>query len=769
MSEIDIPELAKTLAGYVGKKLDDANIPTRLVGAEHAVEGTAKGDRIETVFGAKVALAVDLFNYPATLKQGGDKDPDRLLMAPAEQDPPDAKVEPLRIRPQLIFAPAHAWVKTEVLASATAKATANIGTAGGKLDGDRTLRLLSYRRHARSASVDETIAGDLVRFANPLSVDGVRSLGPGEACALSVRGHLEMSLTLQWSDVFAGSLGALADLAGRRADVLALKIPAGASAEFKARIEDDLLLCFSREDNDPRTRVALRKSGMHQHGFKAKAGITVEFADPNGVSALLGGNLVAALLDEPQREVEALIEATSLNQVPAELRPAVEKLLARLAEHYGIEAQHPLQPIRARLKALRDDATATITRVAKTKVEAGIAAEYLRTTTTTSLFEARLDDNALKRLHEHCVRFDLRALLAPQPGVEPLYYLHEKTVKSISGWGVSFKFGSWLELGGKQSRSVETLERDYIDHVGGQALSTRAVHCALVCNDVYASRKGRYGFNLRADHEDAVAANAEDTRRFVAALEFEHAQSGLKRRGGIEDIVQMAPLWGVGLDTTAVRVKLEEALDGVSGFDARYAIALDDAAVRHALATLRALPAATYARHLARALPWSEKHLHRAEPVSRARVCAPVVLACMQRPYAGHNELKDVIRDSLRYANPRPSSDVYNFESGDAPISLFTQVSDAGRDGLWNAFERYRYALASFGTLLRHPGKWEDFQSVFEGMSGFLSQPWGLSAAMSAIAEACRHDGLRHPGFSAALTVSWKSQGKPVSLVIAGD
>lgn len=758
MSKIAIPDLIEKLAGTAAKPLKDSSLKTELLSYDKGAETTAQSGSIKAVFGATAAAAIHLYN------SADDVDDDGVIGSRGEAvDPAKASTD---WRPQLAFAPGNAWLKYSLSAAATAKATAKIGTAGGGISGDRSLRLLCYKRHDDTVRIGEAVLSDIDEVASVLSASDIAGLSVGEAVALKSRGKLTASLSISWSDIFSSSLHGLTDVLGAdRAGAFLINIGASASASFTATVDDDFSLSFVREraSGDRAIRVALRKSAVHDSRFEAKAGVQIEFADPAAVEKVLG-SVVAGVLDAPTAALKAIEEATSLERVPERYRPIAEAL----AERFGLDDANPLPKLKKKLQELTELLNERVTQIAKTKVTLGFSYEYTRLASEASLLEATLSEDALSRLHGALLSFDFQRVLAyTGSGYALDFFLHQKTVERVRAWGFTLGVGTWFDLKSKQERKDRFVSRRYVSPAG-EAL-TRAYLGSTRYTANANTWTTEYGAALKADLEEARAPQQTAARDFKCGLQLWWEESRIKTASELARVVDDAVLWGVidAAAAPALQTQLQGALGAAGECKPRLSVMLSDHGLRQAMRAYASADDATWARHAARALPWYAKQSARASCASREAVYAPLFEAYRRRPDASGSALKQLIAKSLRdYGGGLAGQE----SIGETPWTVYQVLlrSDIDQRRFWNRWERLRSGAARMIDLLEVRGDWNDFDDHFAMLRGVFEQTFLIRAAASLLAEALPASIRDGKAYATTLTIAYRDGNQDKSLVVGG-
>lgn len=757
MSNVEIPELARKLLVFGGKRLNDS-VPTEVLSLAREVGTTAKSGAITAVFGASVAAAIHLYN------DAGDRDEDGVLGA-AGTDSGTAKPT-IAWQPQLLFTAGSAWLKYSLGADVTARASGGIGAAGGSIGGDRSLRLLCYKRHDTTGKIGAAIAADLNEISSPLSVADILALAPHEAAALKIRGKLAAKLTLSWADIFSTSLHEFADLFGAAdAGAFLIEVASSASVSFTATVDDDFTLCFVREAaaGERPIRVALRKSTTHDRRFLAKAGVQVKFADPSAVKAVVD-KVLGGILGMPAAALEAIERAPSLKSMPDKYRA----LVTALAERFGIEDTDPLQPIKDKLRALDSLLNDRIDQLARTKVTLGLQYEYLRIASEASLLEATVSEAALGRLHAAMLAFDFATVLADAgSGLALDFFLHQKTVDRVRAWGFSLGIGTWLNVGSKQTRRDLFVSRRYVSADGEQLTQ------AYLGSTLYTAKantwSAEYGAMLKADMEEARAPQQTTARDFKCGLHWWWEENMIRADSGLARIVDDAVLWGVigAAGAPVLHEQLRTKLDKVSECKLRLSAMLSDHGLRQAVRALAGVSDEECGRHAARALPWYGKQAARATCASREAVYSPFFFRYAQAPDRSGSGLKQLVAESLRDVGGGLAGQE---AKGETPWTLYQVLLRANTDDqrFWKRWKDLRAGASRLAELLEVRGDWGDFDDDFKLMSRSFEQVFLIRAVASLVAQLMPAVVNDARAYTTTLTITHGGHGKETVILVGG-
>lgn len=755
MNEIDVKDIASKLFKIASKPLSDSTIG-EVLAEDGGRDTTVAAGTISAVFGATVRTGIHLLN------SADDADADGIWGAKPGSN--EHASETVDWRPQIQYQDGSAWLKYALSSDVTAKAGSEVGMAAGNFSGDRSLRLLSYRRHLRNGEIGSAVARDLAKMPSALSVSEVLRLDPGDGVALKVRGRLTGTLVLTWSDLFSTSLAGLSSIAGVRGpEIFAIKLPAEASVTFSLAIEDDLALSFVRLDGSPAPlfRVAVRKSSIHDRRFKAQAGISAGFANPDA-SRQVVMTVLSGLLEVPADAVTAIRSATSLEMVPEQYRGHAVTLMDRL----NIEAVDDLRALADRIDQLQTDITARIDELVTAKVTLGLQYEYLRISTDASIFEANLTATALRRLHSSFLSFDLaRVLDDTGQGLTLRFFLHEATIKRVRAWGFSLGATKWLNLKSTQKREGRFVERRYITPAGEARTHAYAGSTRYVTN--VNGWSAEYGATLKADVADARPLGSGLPQSVKSGLHLWWEENSIKPSTELGRLVDDAVLWGVvdESETDALAGRLREALRNIPKCKPRMSLLLGEQGMHLMLAAVAGSSDAQWCRHAARALPWYSKEPFRATCAVREATYTPFFRAFQSAGGRSLSGIKRLIADSLR---PFGSS-LYGPEgAGNTPWTVFRVLYTAGliERGFAKPLPGLRVGAARMARTLQAGTRLGDIDDDFRMMSGTFEQTYLLRIVASFLSDVMSHAVWDEKTWQPTMTIEYSDGGEARSLVV---
>jgi hypothetical protein len=558
-------------------------------------------------------LSLRAFNSP------DDMDDDGILGEMGKPVPVDG------LPPQIELTPGTACLKYRAAAGIKAAATGTtLGALGFEIEAGADLVLADYHRHACSELTRDAVLDDIKKLRTSLRIDDVLGLTPGEAVSQQVVGRLSAAVEVSWSDVFMGPIGPLSRLAGPGASVL-FRVSAGASLKASVSLSDDFLLVFSRVD-EKRWRVGLRKARTREAALGLDLGVSVEFADPDQVEAILGAAL-EGVIGQPASTVDKILGKATLEA----LSPAQRKVADFLIDRFGFDqVTATIEMIRTKVDEIRNKIKETLEQVARAKVALGFVYEYRRIRQDTTVAQCTVTRAALRRHHPNLVRGrfgDLFVEAANGAGGSVLeHYLYQTTVKSERAWGFALSIGKWISLGGHERKTLLRIDRQS---------ATRKLQRAFVGTRGY-RETGQEQDRWSADFSASMPGYSRGAVPLVSEFEAGVALNWFELDKRLDDDtlsqwLDLGVLWGGIAEGETAR--LRDAL--AVGLEKTCAVVAQVAFPHEAFAIMRTRIAAAkvkeFGASLGAAMPWSREP-GRHSAMLRRRLYAPLWEAYLSRP-----------------------------------------------------------------------------------------------------------------------------------------
>ena len=608
--KLDLGDLDARLAGHALRRLGDPELPEPTLLAAAVEEAVPISDgTVEATVGGEVGI--DVFNA------AGDEDPAGVF---GEASAPDATPRELELRTPVPFVADSAWLAYRSRARVGAKGGVRASKFGfaASAEGDVSVALHDYRRHAAEDFVGPAVAADLAAARFAVSVADVRSLAPGEALAFEVNGTLGASVSLRWSDTLTSHIGVLGALLAPGED-FGVKVAASLQARFKVDIQDHFLVVFSRR-RQGQIDVQVRKSDRDTLALGAAARISVRFADRGRMEEMLE-TVMEGLLGEPLAQVRALLAVPRVS----DLGPVRRALAERLVDRLRLEGRRlRLDALRKRIEALESDAKAALGRIARQQARFALEFEYRRKRADEALIEVTVDEERLGSgfgaLHRAVLVGDLdrvaEAGARAASGVTLHRFLQRDTVKTTKTRGVSLDLGSILSMGGKARTYLrETMRRDHRDD------RSRFSFTAI---EGYAGKWGRdtcewkTTLTARSRRWTEGARPPADSLRYALHLSMRYGERELSARDAGR-LVDLGVLWGSVTPGGASATRARLGRLGRERRDVRVSshLRFGQATFPILLPLLAAEDLGSVGVALARAVPWLDGEAGRETPLVR--------------------------------------------------------------------------------------------------------------------------------------------------------
>lgn len=643
LGKLDLGDLGLHLADHASRRLGDPELPDSTL-LKRSLERDVSIVRDDLSFTVGGEVAIDVFNAP------GDEDPAGVFGPPPDGPPKPTKFE---LRTPIHFAADSAWLAYRTSASVEASGgfkAAKFGFAS-EADGAASILFHDYRRHNAEDLVGSAVARDLATPRFVISAADVRALSPGEALALEVNGKLSATLSLKWSDVFTGNIGALSGLLAPGED-FGVKVGARLRASFKVGIEDHFLVVFSRR-KPGEIQVAVRKSDRHRFGVRAAARVSVRFANRAQIEEALGA-AIEALLGEPLKQIRAILAKPGVRDLDPRERAAAERLVDRM----GLEGRRlRLEALRRKVEQIEAEAAELIAKMAKQQVRFAVDFDYSRTRTDEALIEASFDEKRLggrfDALHRAMLGGDFERVLEDgasraASGVTLRRFLQQETVKRRKSWGVSLDIGDFLRVGGKARSYVrETMRRDR------RLDLSRFSFTAL---EGYAGKWGRetceWKTTLTAKSRDWTPGEAPTADALDYSLGF-LVRYGKRRLSGRDAgrLVDLAVLWGSVTPggAPAARERLERVARDRGNVKISFQLGFRKSTIGILLALLARCDARGTGLALARAVPRVAGEPGRDTPVVRQLLYGAIWRRYLEDPSLSAGDLAAAAAEAARW------------------------------------------------------------------------------------------------------------------------
>lgn len=431
------------------KDLAEANVNLEVPKVSYQPDLAVDGVSFKLTAGGRIRG----FNDPKDEKQ---QDPDGIL------GPKDGSNGDLELRPQVEFDNQAAWLKYRFSAGIEVGLELDHSPLKAALDASKSAIFADYHSHPREENARTAFLADVSRLRIATNLDDITKLEADDALSYQIRGKLGASLTLSWGDFFSTNLNGLTRLLGS-GTLLALKTSFGAEVAFRATLEDDFLLVFSRPEAG-KVRLAVKKTKSRQAEVSAGLNVEVGFENPQDLSAALN-HIVNGLVGESVERIDEILAKATLSDLSA-----IEKAVAqRLAKLLGLgPALEFFEELQERWDNFKKQVTDAIEKIAQAKLKAAITYHYLRTKTESSLLQAVIRQQDLTVAHHQAlIKADIspllqsiRAWLESDPGrVQLENYLHQDKVESEQSLGFTLSLGSWKASNKdtlKKTRAVQT-------------------------------------------------------------------------------------------------------------------------------------------------------------------------------------------------------------------------------------------------------------------------------------------------------------------------
>ncbi len=439
------------------KPLDSAEVGPDLVSASasYSVEPVVEG--IKFTLGAAAKLSISAFN------SADDKDEDGVI---GRVQPVDTGFGEVKLPPSILQTPDRAWLKYRLEAQPRVSVSGAIAPVSFKIDGNTKAIFADYRVHDPTRNTRDALQSDISDLRLASFPEDILALGAQEALSYQVRGELSLSVTLGWSDVIVATLSDLTRLL-RSGKMISLLVVPSVNVSFNVGVVDDFRIVFSKGRGES-IKIAVKTAESREFGAAVAAGITVQFADPDGVTKALN-RFFLGFLGVSVEKIDAALAKASLDDLSAIEKKIIEVLIKKLGLE---ELMNDLAELRRRWEEFKQNSIGIFERVARARVRAGFRYEYNRIRREDSLLVVEVEREQFRKFHRDLMLGELRHLLewAHRPENESAVekYLNQKTVKSTHAWGLTLGVDAW-SISGKDRKELTSVEQT--DFAGAKRIS----------------------------------------------------------------------------------------------------------------------------------------------------------------------------------------------------------------------------------------------------------------------------------------------------------
>ena len=655
--------------------------------------------------GVPLSLKADAVFDIAAFNDPGDQDPDGvvtdLVAYPGGQQ--------------------RGWLRYRIAGSLTADSELKLNSAKVGIDASASIAFSDYRLHPLNRPAHEAVRNDLSSPRTILDKGSVENVGIDEALLMRVRGDLEASIELTWSDVWSKALGTIVAALDTRTP-LVVEAKAAASVGFQVTLTDDFLLALTKVD-DATYRVAVRKTSGNGVVIKEDVGIVAGFSKPDAAKAEIR-RLIAGIAGESLSTVDAALAAAAGETLTDKQEKIIEKLAKLLKIDDEIEGfQKRAEAIRKKIGSVVE----TIESAATTRVALSFAHEYSRLSTSQLLIRARVPKDTLLNLHGDLVQRRFRKLI-DAPNVTLEKYLDEEKTKRTRAWGFTLGIGKF-QVVEKDSDEMETVIRRSSDghglmiaYAGRRAFgATKWADIAESVVDFKAEMPSYDDAPTAADFDFGLQIGLELTRRKL-------------NRESIGAIVDAARVWrivdGAGAADLQARLEQRKGTNATAAFE----LVLDEPALLAVMPLCGAARLEDAATALAAAVPFQDGYDARRNVGLRIRAYAPMWLRVLRGETANwaheaSRAVRDIANDGL--VNVELQNHLWTF------ANLVNGHPHAQR--VWRGFATGAQMLGeavTVGTM-----KYWKIPTIYQQMRGFWTQALYMRAVGALITDVAERNG----------------------------
>ncbi|MBI3219079.1 MAG: hypothetical protein HYZ44_06185 [Bacteroidetes bacterium] len=476
----------------LSKQLGDKTLPTKLGDYEFEqklIDVPAGGDKLQFAFGVEVKPEAFLFN------DANDFDPKN----------PDDVLGPNSL---IAFTPGNAWLKYSALAGIKTESGIEVEKLGFNFGGKGSVISTSYRKHGLTETVGSAILNDVTHFKSIFDRDQIKSLEADEAVTFSLKGKLEASVKIKWSDTFSTGLSALGELINQN-QLFKIKVGAEAFASYKITVTDDFtakIICKQKGQYG----IYISKSVCTNQVGSVGAKVGAEFEDKADIAKAVG-HLVEGYFGMAENEIESLVAkaADAITKKEKEALQAIGEKLGWAEEKFDL-----VDKLKKEYENLKKKIGEKIEEWATFKVSVAFTYDYNRISTRSTLFEAETNDAGIDRFHLPILKMNADALIQSHQNNEGILsnvkFIKTDVKEVIRSTGFSLGIGKWT-AGSTKKITIKTEEQE--DQAGYKKISYQG-------NRYYGEEAFGDGVNWKIDLNAQMSAFSQNKAPFANEFDY---------------------------------------------------------------------------------------------------------------------------------------------------------------------------------------------------------------------------------------------------------
>ncbi len=402
---------------------------------------------------AATNLRVSLFN--SILKK------DRANVISSE----DEELKPLITYDPLV----NSYLKYGVSASIDAGFIRNGSGIGGSIDGSIEAFLAYYSLHSSGDRIKDAVLKDLKTFKTIINWKSVQKIKKGDALQLSMRGELNGSIEVSWSNVLNRTINEVLRNLGTKVPV-SISLSPSFSGKFSFSITDAFSYSILRQSNEL-AHIRVSKQSNRQTGIDAALSIGVNFSEPEVVS-----NQISTLLDRVVKSLTNGVDETIIKKI-AKVKDKGESIvnhpvLKKLAEAFGFDLEKvTIDELEIRYKIFYSKLKERITNLSLLQVQSTLQFQYRKIKEGEEILECRIPLKQLKKYHPKLLRFNMSDLVSDIaaykiPGLELISYLKEDSIRIEKSIGFSLTIlGNKILESDSWSRNKVVVNKNIANHL----------------------------------------------------------------------------------------------------------------------------------------------------------------------------------------------------------------------------------------------------------------------------------------------------------------
>lgn len=644
----------KDLINNIGGDLKSYSKTLPLIQSIEDKNSWSIGDEDKATLSLSGEIGFHVLNSKDDLEKGEHNNGDSVVGVKGSENPSLALSKPIE------FDPNKPHCRYRLSAQGKGEGNASYKDVGFSFDISSGLSLVTHMPHSEDDSLVSALESDLASMPVILDLQDVKSLESGQAVSMSVNGHVTAGASFAWSDLLAGSIGALSAVLGE--DSLVINIGAKATVDINFSLSGGFNLVYAKPFDASHIHLGLFKGDKTTFGYGIGLSVEAGFANPNAVKEFLSEYAdqlfrISSTLDGELSDVIAKIKnASTIEELPDALLPVVEEL----RENFGLDqAIEDLECLQEKINSVEKEIEDTISEVAAQKANLSFSYQYNRIEQTQALIEAELEPNAesFDIIHANAIKgqfIEAVKLIANDDECKMTSFMRQTKIEKNLEYGFKFILGDLSFLG----RDFKNKEEIITTNINNQKMI--AFDAKRGYKIEYLGEKSEIYFDFDAHMESFSLAQNPTAEEFDFSLTLAVSNNGVKASS--KEIIDMAGTWGIvgKADVRESIAALDNAVGDGTIKNVFSEISIDDEYFSYLLGVLIDADIDTLSKAFARALPYVDQSnfTSRSTAEDREQVYAPmfkyILNSNKRNPWqlSWADEVKKIDLDLFRFEYP---------------------------------------------------------------------------------------------------------------------